>query len=115
MKSKRVIGRVPFLLAFSGFISTFAQNPAPRQQPMSPQQPLPPRQASADQDHIRTYAGRITKSNGKYVLQDLSSAFSYALDNQKTAARYAGKVVLVTGVLDSNTNMIHVQKIDKAA
>ena len=86
----------------------FAQDPMPRQQPVQPQTQSPNR------DHIKTFAGKIAKNNGKYVLQDFGSANSYALDDQKAAGKYAGKVVLVTGILDSTTNTIHVKKIDAA-
>jgi hypothetical protein len=107
MSGTRAVLCVVLSLAFSGVAPVLAQNPA------SPQQPLPSR--PRNQAHFKTFAGKIAKSKGKYVLQDLSSASSYALDDQKTARKYAGKVVLVTGVLDSNTNTIRVQKIETAA
>ena len=107
----RVVLCVVLALAFSGSGSfPVQQNPASPQQPV--QSPSPARKQAA---HFKVFAGKIAKSKGKYVLQDLSSVSSYALDDQKTASKYAGKVVLVTGVLDSNTNTIRVQKIDTAA
>lgn len=68
-----------------------------------------------NQDQVKTFAGKIARSKGKYILQDLSSTVSYVLDDQKEARKYAGKVVLVTGVLDSNSNTIRVKKIETAA
>jgi len=115
MKRIRVIRCVVLSFNLFGVASILAQNPASPQQPMRPQQPRPSQAQAANQGHVKTFAGKIAKTNGKYVLQDLSSASSYALDDQKTASKYAGKVVLVTGVLDSNTNTIRVQKIDTAA
>jgi len=106
----RVIPCIVLSLAFSAGASTLAQ-----QNPASPQQPQSPSPDRNQAVHVKTFAGKIAKSKGKYVLQDLSSANSYALDDQKTASKYAGKVVLVTGVLDSNTNTIRVRKIDTAA
>lgn len=110
----RVIPCLVLSLTLSGSAPILAQNPASRQQPSAPQQPVQSRSPAGNQAHVKTFAGKIAKSKGKYVLQDLSSANSYALDDQKTASKYAGKVVLVTGVLDSNTNTIRVQKIDTA-
>jgi len=101
-------------LTLSDNAPILAQNPASRQQPSSPQQPVQSRSPAGNQAHLKTFAGKIAKSKGKYVLQDLSSANSYALDDQKTASKYSGKLVLVTGVLDSNTHTIRVQKIDTA-
>ncbi len=37
------------------------------------------------------------------------------LDDQKTAKKYEGKKVLVTGTFDADKKMIHVQKIEELA
>jgi len=71
--------------------------------------------SQADNPDMRTFSGKITKSNGKYVLEDLASKTPFALDDQKTAKKYDGKSVIVTGSLDTSTNTIHVQKIEAAA
>jgi hypothetical protein len=64
---------------------------------------------------VRTFAGKITKSAGKYILEDPSSKTSFSLDDQKTAKKYDGKSVVITGSLDTTSNTIHVQKIEAAA
>jgi hypothetical protein len=62
-----------------------------------------------------TRYSKITKSNGKYVLEDLASKTPFALDDQKAAKRYDGGSVIVTGSWDTSTNTTHVQKIEAAA
>jgi Protein of unknown function (DUF5818) len=80
----------------------------------------PPEQTTAQQSQdnpadVRTFAGKISKSGGKYVLEDASSKTAFSLDDQKTAKKYEGKSVVVTGSLDTANNLIHVQKIEAAA
>jgi hypothetical protein len=67
------------------------------------------------QSEAKTFAGTITLSNGKYVLEDPSTKRSYSLDDAKAAKKFAGKMVLVTGTLDNSGYTIHVQKIEAAA
>ena len=64
---------------------------------------------------MKTFAGKITKSNGKYVLEDPSVSSSYFLDDVKSARKFEGKNVVVTGTLDAANRTIHVQKIESAA
>jgi len=64
---------------------------------------------------VRTFAGKISRSGGRYVLEDLSVKTSLSLDDQKAASQYEGKTVIVTGSLDTTNNMIHVQKIEIAS
>lgn len=120
MKKKHVTLVAAFLLSLfpPAMCLVLAQEP---QSPQSPESPYPPRQQSgqepregANQGEVKTYPGRITKSNGKYVLQDLGSSNSYVLDNQKVAKKYKGKTVLVTGILETDKNTIHVKKIKPA-
>jgi hypothetical protein len=73
------------------------------------------RNQNSDPSEVKAYAGRITKSNGQYMLQDPVSSNAYLLDDQKAAKKYDGKMALVTGVLDSKSNTIHVKKIQPAA
>jgi hypothetical protein len=84
--------------------------PYPQRQAPSQQMQDPSRQAD-----VRTFAGKITKSAGKYILEDPSSKTSFSLDDQKTAKKYDGKSVVITGSLDTTSNTIHVQKIEAAA
>jgi hypothetical protein len=73
-----------------------------------------PPQEKKNED-LRTYSGKISNSNGKYVLEGASPRGPYLLDDQKSAKKYEGKNVLVTGVLDQSSNTIHVQKMQEAA
>ena len=73
-------------------------------------QPRPDNESQA-----KTFTGKITKANGKYVLQEASGGSSYQLDDQDNAKKYSGKSVLVTGTLDASTNTIRVQKIEASA
>jgi hypothetical protein len=73
------------------------------------------RTQTSDQSEVKGYAGKIIKSDGQYVLQDPVSSNAYLLDDQKAAKKYDGKMALVTGVLDSKSNTIHVKKIQPAA
>jgi Protein of unknown function (DUF5818) len=110
MNGKHVI---PFLslLVMSSFPIVGAQQPRPA---YPPGQPSRERGSILTQTEVKTFSGRISKNNGKYVLEDLTEKTSYLLDDQRSAKKYAGKTVLVTGTLDSS-NIIHVQKIAEAA
>jgi Protein of unknown function (DUF5818) len=69
---------------------------------------------SERQAEVKTFAGTVTFSNGKYVLQDPSAKRSYYLDDEKAARKFEGKMVVVTGTLDSAGYTIRVQKIEAA-
>ena len=118
MKANRVAPVVSFLLSSALPLAAAAL----AQDPGGPPYPNPPRQSQSqdrapnkDQSDVKTFAGKITKSNGKYVLEDPSVNSSYYLDDVKTAKKFEGKSVVVTGTLDAANKMIHVQKIESAA
>jgi hypothetical protein len=115
MKVKRVTPLTSAFLAatFPLAGSLFAQDP----QPAYPPRPQPPHEQTqmSTQAEVKTFSGKISKSKGKYVLEDTRANSSYILDDQKTAKKYDGKAVLVTGTLDTSNNTIHVQKIEAAA
>ncbi len=67
------------------------------------------------QSGLKTFAGTVTLTNGKYVLEDPSTKHSYYLDDAKIAKKFDGKMVVVTGTLDNSGYTIHVQKIEAAA
>jgi hypothetical protein len=92
---------------------TLAQNPRTQQdRPQATHLQTPPQENNED---LRTYSGKISSSSGKYVLEGASPRGPYLLDDQKSAKKYEGKNVLVTGFLDRSSNTIHVQKIQEAA
>ena len=90
-----------------------ANNPGPRDLHRRQEAQEPPQ--AADPSGAKSYPGKITKSNGQYMLQDPASSNAYLLDDQKAAKKYAGKMVLVTGVLDKKNNTIHVKRIQAVA
>jgi uncharacterized protein DUF5818 len=67
------------------------------------------------QPEVKIFTGKISKSGQKFVLEDDSVKTSYQLDDQKKAQQYQGKKVRVTGTLDVENNLIHVQAIDETA
>ena len=71
-----------------------------------PQETQPP--------EIKTFTGRIAKYGPKLVLEDSSMRASYQLDDQRKAEKYQGKNVRITGTLDAENNVIHVQTIEEA-
>ncbi len=60
----------------------------------------------------KPFTGTIVKEKGKLVLKDSSTNMSYQLDDQDKAKQFEGKEVKVTGKLDANTKMIHVENIE---
>lgn len=71
-------------------------------------------QTQSQSEQSKTFTGKVTKSNGRFVLEDLTMNSTYYLDDSKDAQKYEGKNVKVTGTLDAANNTIHVQKIEAA-
>lgn len=80
---------------------TFARNEAQNQ--------------SNPQPKIQTFTGTITKTGDQFMFSDDSTKTSYQLDDQKTASRFDGQKVRVTGTLDAANNLIRVQSIEPAS
>jgi hypothetical protein len=97
-----------FLSVFPGAL--FAQEPRPPYQtPHMPSQETP----QAHQD-VNTFAGKITRDAGKWVLEESASKDRFVLDDQQAAKKYKGRVVVVTGTIDLVNKTIHVEKIEAA-
>ena len=64
---------------------------------------------------FETFTGTIAKKGDQFILTDDSSKFSYALDDQQTAEKFAGKKVRVKGILDAVNNVIRIETIEIAA
>ena len=105
----------------------FAMNsPTPMpviQEPQAPPAQTPPAQTSPDQSttttpqdqsKATTFTGTIVKDGENYVLRD-SSGGIYKLDNSTQAQTFEGKTVKVTGKLDADSKMIHVDSIQALA
>lgn len=72
-------------------------------------------QQNQQQPEMQTFMGTIMKTGDQLVFSDDATQSSYRLDDQKTAQKFEGKKVRVTGLLDAQDNMIRVQSIEAAA
>jgi uncharacterized protein YdeI (BOF family) len=88
----------PFVSAGSAFAQDQAQ---PEQQP--------------DQSQAKsgTFTGTVVKDGDQYALRDSSGAV-FTLDDAERAKPFAGKTVKVTGQLDEQAKVIHVESIESA-
>jgi uncharacterized protein YdeI (BOF family) len=68
--------------------------------------------APDDEPASASFAGKIVSQNGdRFILRDDANEVWYHLDDQAQAQRHFGKDVVVTGVLDGRSDMIHVRNI----
>jgi uncharacterized protein YdeI (BOF family) len=67
-----------------------------------------------DSSKTATFTGTVVKDGEQYVLRD-SSGGVYKLDDTSRAQAFEGKTVKVTGRLDANSKMIHVDSIQALA
>ena len=93
-------------------------SPDPKPETQTPPQPSGSRPESSQaqgpaqaQPAAQSFTGTISKEGDTYVLK-VSDTSSYKLDDQDKAKEYEGKRVAVFGVLDTNSNVIRVQKIE---
>jgi Protein of unknown function (DUF5818) len=90
------------------FISTgSAEVPAPAQQ-------IQAQQAQAQQGQTGTYTGTVLRNGEQFVLRDAAGQI-YRLDDPRQAQSFEGKSVKVTGKLDTDARLIHVERIESAA
>jgi hypothetical protein len=98
----------PFLTEGSARAQDQAQ---PQQQPDHAQ---PPRtQPDQNQAQTGTFTGTVVKDGSDYMLRDSSGAI-FKLDDAKRAKPFEGKTVKVTGELDEQAKVIHVESIEGA-
>ena len=94
------------LSILSALVLTFALAPSAwAQQPA--QEPTP----GQSQKQVATFTGTIAHNGEQYVLRD-SSGIIYTLDDAARAKQFDGKTVKVTGQLDQEAKMIHVESIE---
>lgn len=99
--------------AWSSSASTSFATPMPAvQEPQAPPAQAQPDQSMPSQDasKITTFTGTVLKNGEQYVLRD-SSGNVYKLDDSSQAQTFEGKSVKVTGRLDADAKMIHVDTI----
>jgi hypothetical protein len=83
------------------------------QQPQAQTQEDPASQSSTSQAaETQVFSGKIAKAGGKYVLKDNATKMTYSLDDQSQAKKFEGQNVKVTGMLDAQSNIIHVSVIE---
>jgi len=105
MKKVRYLG----LLAVPVFLVLTAGTPAATAGSLT----MP--QATSQQTAAQTFTGTIVKAGDTFKLEDTNKKVSYVLDDTQRASTFDGKKVKVTGTLDSNSAMIHVESIEAAS
>ena len=107
--STRLASAVLFVvtLAALGTAADTYQAARDTQQPNAAQQP-----GTMQTQDARPISGTIMKEKGKYVLKDAATKMTYQLDDQDKAKTFESKQVKVTGKLDLDTNLIHVESIE---
>ena len=85
------------------------QQPKPDQAQPQPQQQPGQAQAPA----ASTFTGTVVKNGEQYMLRD-SSGQVFGLDDSSKAQPFEGKTVKVTGQLDQQAKVIHVENIEAA-
>ncbi len=80
------------------------------QQQKMPAQARPQQQPDQGQTKPSTFTGTVVKNGHYYVLRDSSGAI-YKLDDPDRAKHFEGQPVMVTGELDQQLKVIHVESI----
>jgi hypothetical protein len=65
------------------------------------------------QNKSATFTGTVVKDGEQFLLRD-SSGLVYRLDDSERAKPFEGKAVKVTGQLDAEAKMIHMESIEGA-
>ena len=90
-----------------------AQEPAnPQSQPSTQQDPAAQSNTMSEGAETQVFSGKVAKAGGKYVLKDSATKMTYSLDDQSQAKKFEGQSVKVTGMLDAQSNTIHVSLIE---
>ena len=74
-------------------------------------QAQPRRQPDQEQVKTATFRGMVIRIDDDYVLHDGQGTL-YKLDDASRARHFVGKSVKVTGELDQQANLIHVESIE---
>ncbi|HEX8893962.1 MAG TPA: DUF5818 domain-containing protein, partial [Terriglobales bacterium] len=102
-----------FALQSTGVALPETANPPTQQsQPSTQQDPAAQSNPMSEGAETQVFTGKIAKAGGKYVLKDSATKMSYSLDDQSQAKKFEGQSVKVTGMLDAQSNIIHVSLIE---
>jgi len=102
--------------AMSVVVLTFALSwggPFLKSSPANAQDQANPPQQQKDQAKSKTFTGTIVRSGEEFLLRD-SAGLMYKLDDSEHAKQFEGKPVKVTGQLDQQAMVIHVEAIEGA-
>lgn len=97
--------------AIAPFLAVAARAQEPGKQPPAPQQPQPQMPDQTQPKSSSTFTGTIVKDGDGYSLH-ASTGSTYKLDDSSKAQQFEGKSVKVTGQLDEQAKMIHVENIE---
>lgn len=102
-----------FVLQSTGMALQEPANPSTQQsQPSTQQDPAAQSNTMSEGAETQVFSGRIAKAGGKYVLKDSATKMTYSLDDQSQAKKFEGQRVKVTGMMDAQSNTIHVSLIE---
>jgi hypothetical protein len=103
-------------LAAIGTPGTTIQEPKPMPPTPTPDQtqPAPPDQTQPDQAKSHTFMGTVVRDGEQFALRDGSGSV-FKLDDASKAQPFEGKQVKVTGRLDTEAKLIHVDTIEGVA
>jgi uncharacterized protein YdeI (BOF family) len=93
--------------------TAFAQDQSQSQPQQQPDQAQPQQKSDQGQEKSATFTGTIVKNGEQYMLRD-SSGQILGLDDSDKARPFEGKTVKVTGQLDEQAKVIHVENIEAA-
>jgi hypothetical protein len=100
-----------------GTPGTTIQEPKPTPPTPTPDQTKPapaPDQTQQDQAKSNTFMGTVVREGEQFALRDGSGSV-YKLDDSSKAQPFEGKQVKVTGRLDTDAKLIHVDTIEGVA
>jgi hypothetical protein len=106
---------IAFVSSLTFSAGLFAQEPAQQTMQARNENPAPAKSAAATAAQPDVLFGRIQRSSGSYILVESATKAHYALDDQKKARQYDGRVVAITGTVSNGSHTVHVQKIEVAA
>lgn len=110
---KRIVLSVATMALATGAVA-LGERPKATQSSVPHSQIIVMQDQSQAAPELKTFTGTIAKSGEQFVLREDGSKTAYQLDDQKSAGKFAGKRVRVTGVLDASNNTIRVQSIEEA-
>jgi Protein of unknown function (DUF5818) len=105
-----------FLTGVQAWASSTNTNAASPMPVIQEPQTTPPAQVqpAPDSSKSATFTGTVVKDGKQYVLRDSAGAV-YKLDDSSRAKTFEGKTVKVTGRLDADSKIIHVETIQALA